>query len=143
MLQDNSMACILVGTETDRAAADAIVSRLGSRVVDLVGKTTTGQLAAVLRRCDLLLSNDGGVAHLAAAVQTRTLTVFGPSNDAAWHPLGGAVIASDVPCRPCFYRDFEIGLRYGCTTRECLAQITPVAVAARALALMEDAPIGV
>jgi ADP-heptose:LPS heptosyltransferase len=142
ILQQTSMRCVLVGSENDRGAADTVVSCLGNRVIDLVGKTTTGQLGAVLERCDLLLSNDGGVAHLAAAVQTPTLTVFGPSNDSAWHPLGGEIIASDVPCRPCFYRDFEIGLRQGCATRECLAQITPAAVAARALALLERAPIG-
>ena len=142
MLEQSPVTIVLVGTESDRAAADAIVPRLGGNAIDLVGKTTTGQLAAVLRRCDLLLSNDGGVAHLAAAVHTRTLTVFGPSNDLAWRPLGGEIISSDVPCRPCFYRDFEIGLRHGCATRECLSHITPAAVAARALALLEAAPVG-
>jgi ADP-heptose:LPS heptosyltransferase len=134
--------CILVGTETDREAADVVAAKLGPRVKNLVGRTTTGQLAAVLQRCDLLLSNDGGVAHLAAAVGTPTLTVFGPSNDAAWRPLGGAVIAADVPCRPCFYRDFEIGLRHGCATRECLSLVTPAAVAERALALLKVTSVG-
>jgi ADP-heptose:LPS heptosyltransferase len=142
VLQEHPMHCIVVGTQTDRLAADAVVARLGHRVVDLVGMTTTGQLASVLRRCDLLVSNDGGVAHLAAAAQARTLTVFGPSNDAAWHPLHGDVISVDLPCRPCFYRDFEIGLRRGCATRECLTQITPAQVAARALALLGVAPVG-
>src|SRR5437660_10320851 len=127
-MKSSDIECVLVGTDADRPAADVIVSRLGNTVVNLVGKTTTEQLAAILKRCDLLLSNDSGVAHLAAAVHTRTLTVFGPSNDAAWRPLGGEVVATDLPCRPCFYRDFEIGLRRGCATRECLTQITPAAV---------------
>jgi hypothetical protein len=53
------------------------------------------------------------------------------------------VISSDVPCRPCFYRDFGIGLRNGCATRECLSLITPAAVAERALALLEVAQVDV
>lgn len=141
--QSCAVECVVVGTEADRAAADVVVSHLGDGVIDLVGKTDTRELAAVLQRCDLLLSNDGGVAHLAAAVQTPTLTVFGPSNDAAWRPIGGEIIAADLPCRPCFYRDFEIGLRDGCATRECLTLVTPAAVAARALALLEATPVGV
>ena len=130
------MRCILVGTEIDRAAAEVVERGLGTDVETFVGKTSTGVLAAVLERCELLISNDGGVAHLAAAVKTPTLTVFGPSNDAAWRPLGGSIVTADVPCRPCLYRDFEIGLRAGCATRECLALITPRSVAERAVALL-------
>jgi heptosyltransferase-2 len=136
LLRQLPLECVLVGSDTDQDAAAVVAAHLGPNVKNLVGRTTTGQLGAVLQRCKLLLSNDGGVAHLAAAVQTPTLTVFGPSNDAAWRPLSGEVISSDVPCRPCFYRDFEIGLRHGCATRECLALITPAAVAERALALL-------
>jgi ADP-heptose:LPS heptosyltransferase len=143
ILQRVPMKCIVVGTEADQEAADLVAVRLGPKAWNLVGRTTTGQLAAVLERSALLLSNDSGVAHLAAAVHTRTLTVFGPSNDLAWRPLGGDVISSDVPCRPCFYRDFEIGLRNGCATRECLTQITPATVAERALQILEVATLGV
>ncbi len=128
---------VVVGSELDRAAADAVLSRLGTGAVDLVGKTDMGELAAVLRRCALLLSNDSGVAHLAAAAGTETLTVFGPSNDSAWRPLGGGIVTADVPCRPCMYRDFEIGLRNGCATRECLGLITPADVARRVLGALD------
>jgi heptosyltransferase-2 len=137
LLRQVPLECVLLGSETDQDAAAVVQAQLGTKVKSLVGKTTTGQLGAVLQRCSLLLSNDGGVAHLAAAVRTPTLTVFGPSNDAAWRPLSGEVVSSDVPCRPCFYRDFEIGLRHGCDTRECLTLITPAAVAERALALLK------
>lgn len=142
LMQAVPMKCILVGTERDREAAAVVAARLEGKVCNLIGRTTTGQLAAVLQRCDLLLSNDGGVAHLAAAVQTRTLTIFGPSNDAAWRPLGGEVISADIPCRPCLYRDFEIGLRDGCATRECLTLVTPAAVAERALELLKVVSVG-
>jgi ADP-heptose:LPS heptosyltransferase len=117
--------------------------RLGPGCAGVVGRTTPRVLAAVLERCDLLLANDGGVAHVAATVQTPTVAVFGPSNDAAWRPLGAHVVAADIPCRPCFYRDFQIGLRGGCATRECLALVSPTQVAARALAILEDHRVAV
>lgn len=136
ILQRYRMRCVVVGTQSDARAAEIVMNRLGNDALNLVGLTSTGELAGVLQGCRLLLSNDSGVAHLAAAVKIPTLTIFGPSNDAAWHPLGGEVLSTDLPCRPCFYRDFELGLRAGCATRECLSAITPAAVAARALEML-------
>jgi ADP-heptose:LPS heptosyltransferase len=134
VMAGEDMACVLVGTRQDEEAARGVAILLGHRVSSLIGRTSVGELAAVLERCAVLLANDGGVAHLASAVGTPVVTVFGPSNDRAWHPLLGHVVASDLPCRPCFYRDFERGLPNGCATRECLTLVTPEMVAARALA---------
>lgn len=130
--------CIVVGTELDAAAAEEVVQRLPGRAVSLVGDTTVRELAAILRRSDLLLANDGGVAHVAAAVGTPVVAVFGPSNDRAWRPLTATVVASDIPCRPCFYRDLERGLPAGCTTRECLVLVTPRMVADAALRILTE-----
>jgi heptosyltransferase-2 len=135
--------CVVVGTADDRDAARSFVDRLDGAVQDLVGKTSVGVLGAVLERCEVVLANDGGVAHLAAAVGTPVVAVFGPSNEHAWRPLSGTVVACDLPCRPCFYRDFDRGLPNGCATRECLALVTPEMVARAALAAMEDRPIAV
>ena len=52
----------------------------------LAGKTNIKQLAALLKRCDLFIGNDSGVMHVAAAVGTKVVAVFGPSNDRAWAP---------------------------------------------------------
>lgn len=118
---------VLVGTAGDGGAdvraSGAPIDR------DLTGATDVRTLAAVLRRCDLVVANDGGVAHLAAAVGTPVVAVFGPSNDVAWRPWPpdrpGApsphrVVALDVPCRPCFYVGHRLGRPAGCATRDCL-----------------------
>jgi heptosyltransferase-2 len=120
---------VIVGTEEDREASREVLTRLGPRAIDLVGKTSVETLGAVLERCEAALANDGGVAHLASAVKTPVVAVFGPSNDLAWKPLGGTVVAADLPCRPCFYRDFERGLPRGCAARECLRLVTAESVA--------------
>lgn len=140
---DPRLHVLVVGTEDDRVASMPLLKSLGARATDLLGQTTVGQLAAILSRCRLLLANDGGVAHLAAASGVPVVAVFGPSNDAAWRPLGSTVVAADLPCRPCFYRDFERGLPAGCATRECLALVTPESVAAAAMAILAGEALAV
>jgi ADP-heptose:LPS heptosyltransferase len=120
---------VVVGTEADRQDTKLAVQAAVAPVLDLVGRTSVGVLAAVLQECDVTLANDGGVGHLAAAVGSPVVSVFGPSNDLAWRPLGAVVVAADLPCRPCLYRDFETGLRDGCGTRQCLQLVTPAQVA--------------
>ncbi len=129
---------VVVGSSQDEVAARTLLACLPSETVDLVGKTDVGQLAAVLARCSLLLANDSGVGHLASAVGIPVISVFGPSNEKAWRPLTATVIASDLPCRPCFYRDFERGLPAGCASRECLELVTPASVARAVLRVLPD-----
>jgi len=73
--------------------------------IDLVGQTSVREAAAVLKWCDLLVSVDTGLAHLAAAVGTHTVGIFGPVYpELRMYPgLGRAVIAADAECRGCFH----------------------------------------
>jgi len=108
-------------------------------VLNLTGRTTVKQAAAVLARCKLLISNDSGVVHLAAAVGTPVVAVFGPSNDGAWGPYPPAehrVVRATLPCSPCFYRGKSLGTPQGCPTRECLQLVTPEMVAQAAEQLL-------
>jgi ADP-heptose:LPS heptosyltransferase len=133
---------VIVGTDTDRVATDRVMEVLGDSAVNLTGKTGLGVLAAVLEQCEVLIANDGGVGHVAAAVGTPVVSVFGPSNDRAWRPLGSTVVAADLGCRPCFYRDIATGLPDGCATHECLALVTPRDVV-RAVGLAIGAAVAV
>jgi heptosyltransferase-2 len=128
---------VIVGTSAEATEARVVTESLGDRAVNLVGLTSVGELGAVLERCTVTIANDGGVAHLSAAVGTPVVAVFGPSNDRAWRPLLGTVVASDLACRPCFYRGFERGLPAGCATRECLALVSPRSVADAVLPYVE------
>ncbi len=82
---------VIVGGPDERAQADAILSRRWP-AVNLVGRLSLTQLAALLQRAQLLISNDSGPVHVAAAVQTKTVTLFGTTNPAAgprrWGPRG-------------------------------------------------------
>jgi ADP-heptose:LPS heptosyltransferase len=127
--RSHPVRCVALGSADDRPEVDRMLSAMGTPALDLTGRTSVGELAAVLEKCDVLIANDGGVGHLAAAVGTPVVSVFGPSNDRAWRPLGSTVVAADLPCRPCFYRGFETGLRNGCGTRQCMELVTPDQVA--------------
>lgn len=82
----------VIGGAEERLRATEVVRRTGGPVADLVGALSLTQLAALLQRAKLLLSNDSGPVHLAAAVGTRTLVLFGSSEPGTgprrWGPWG-------------------------------------------------------
>ena len=109
-------------------------------VRSLAGQGSIKVAAAVLELVDLFVGNDSSLMHLAAAVGTPTVAIFGLTNHKAWGPYTGdetnqraTVVRLDLPCMPCFYHGHELGTPEGCATRDCLAKlgVDPVAVAAR------------
>ncbi|HOK07945.1 MAG TPA: glycosyltransferase family 9 protein [Syntrophales bacterium] len=91
-------------------------------VINLAGKTDIGDLPALFRRCALFIGPDSAGLHIAAAVGTPTVGIFGPSSPASWAPRGErhAVAAKDFPCVPC--------RRKGCDDEggvsKCLEELT-------------------
>ena len=135
---------ILLGGPEEAALHGQIMEMLHSEVPcrSFAGKGSIQVTAAVLELADLFVGNDAGVMHLAAAVGTPTVAIFGLSNFKAWGPYtGGApdrkavVVHLDLPCMPCFYRGHDLGTPEGCATRDCLALlgVDPVATATRRL----------
>jgi len=141
---------LLIGGPEEAELHQKIISLLRSDVPvrSLAGKGKIQVTAAVLELADLFIGNDAGPMHLAAAVGTPTVAIFGLSNSDAWGPYTGnkpgrqaLVVKLDLPCMPCFYRGHELGTPEGCATRDCLASlgVDPVAVAARRLLRQKSA----
>lgn len=81
-------ACIvLTGSEGEREITAAVQAAMRHPALNLVGATDLGTFAEVLRRMDLLLSNDTGASHVAAATGTRSVVLFGASRPEQWAPL--------------------------------------------------------
>lgn len=97
---------LLLGAADDLADAGRLVGITRSRPINFVGMTTIAELAALLRRLDLLLCLDSGPLHLAAAIGTPTVSLFGPDIPALWAPQGEehTVIYKELPCSPCRQR---------------------------------------
>lgn len=115
---------VLVGGPDDDT--DLVRRALSWPILDLTGKTDLATLGAVLGMVNAVVANDGGVMHLAAAMNTPVIGVFGPSNPIAWGPWPGGqgsphrVVSLELPCRPCFYVGHRLGAPDGCATRDCL-----------------------
>ncbi len=137
---------VLVGGAEESSLRETVLTamRRPGAVVDLGGKTSLGELAAVLRRCDLFVGNDSGVAHLAGCVGTPVVGLFGPTDPRAWGPYGGEewrpesefgdgvavlrsgphrALKSEIACSPCIYRAHALGSPNGCPDRTCLRRI--------------------
>jgi lipopolysaccharide heptosyltransferase I len=91
---------VLTGSATEREQIDRIAQ--GRR--NLAGQTDLFQLAELYRRCQVVITNDSGPMHLAAAVGTPVVAIFGPTDPALTGPYGKrhVVLRAGVPCSPCF-----------------------------------------
>ena len=113
-LARDGVTAVLLGARADRETARAIESTLppGTRVVDLIGRTTLRELVGVVARCDAFVSNDSGAMHVAAALGVPLTAIFGPTDERATAPAGTSdIILRDVFCRPCMLRDCPIDHR--------------------------------
>ncbi|HEY8520964.1 MAG TPA: glycosyltransferase family 9 protein [Gammaproteobacteria bacterium] len=81
---------VLTGTAAERATADAVAARMTHAAVNAAGETSLGGTAALLERCALLVTNDTGVSHLAAALRTPSVVIFLASDPDRWAPLDRA-----------------------------------------------------
>ena len=107
---------VLVGAAGDRDTARAIESALpaSTRVVNLIGRTSVGELIGVVARCAAFVSNDSGAMHVAAALAVPLTAIFGPTDERVTAPVGAGpadVIVRDVFCRPCLLRECPIDHR--------------------------------
>lgn len=115
LVQEMGAALVFTGGPGDRLAVARVRERMAEPSVDLSGRTTLPELTALLRRVRLLVTTDTGPMHLAAAVGTPTVAVFGPT--ASWrtgpYGEGHAVARKGLECSPCFKRVCPLGHR-GC-----------------------------
>ena len=110
---------LIVGTEDDPFDEGSLGE---ARIVDLRGRLSLAESAWVLRSADLVVGNDCGPLHIAYAVGTPSITVFGPTCEIKNAPAGkGIALSSDLPCRPCQYTD----LIETCPEACCMKELGP------------------
>lgn len=94
---------ILVGTAEDRQVINSILEKARTRPFDFCLKTNFKQLACLIKRSCLLITNDSAPLHLAACLGKPVVAIFGPTDPNKYGPIGinGIVIKSDLHCMPC------------------------------------------
>ena len=99
---------VLTGSSTEQPLAEALPASLPT--INLIGRTSMLQLGALLERCEVCLTCDSGPMHIAAAVSTPTVALFGPTDPVRHRPygVGHTVIEKPVSCRPCYKRSCHL-----------------------------------
>ncbi|MEW6620868.1 MAG: glycosyltransferase family 9 protein [bacterium] len=116
---------ILTGASNDIERGNRILSLVNSRskdIISIIGKTTLYQLTSIIAKSDLFIGHDSGPMHLACAVKTPLIALFGPGVVELWRPYlkESIVIQSNVQCRGCN----KIGHFYNCKENVCMSQIS-------------------
>ena len=115
----------IFGSSNDRSVADLIMGNieedLRDRCIDLVGKTDLSEAIDLLSMATVVISNDSGLMHVAAALGKNVIGLYGSTSPDFTPPLSNSkkLISTDIECRPCFKRECPFGhLR-------CLTEIKP------------------
>jgi heptosyltransferase-2 len=125
LLRAQGYAVWLVGSHKDKEVADKIVAMGNKPCRNLCGVTDLAEVIAVLSCADLVISNDSGLMHIAAALDRPMLAIFGSSSPQFTPPLSdkAQVLKLDLPCSPCFKRECPLG------HFNCMIKLTPKEVA--------------
>jgi heptosyltransferase I len=109
----------VTGSAADRELVAAIVRQSGAPILNLAGRTSLAELAAVLRRARIAVTTDTGAMHLAASLGTKVVALFGPTAPWRTGPFGPGhqVVRLGLPCSPCFKRQ--------CPAPRCLHELYP------------------
>jgi len=130
---------VATGVAAERALVRRLVARGGAPVRDLAGRLDVPELVALLARADLLVTNDTGPLHLADAVGTPVLGLYGPNTPLRYGPRGPRSLAlyADLPCSPCL--DDRTMKHSACRHHACMEALDTDAVLAAARRLLDPA----
>ncbi len=114
---------LIFGSREERPLAETIASEMEHTPIILAGETTLRQFMALLARCRLIVTNDSGPMHLAAALGVPVVAIFGSTDERTTGPVGSRarVVSQHVPCSPCGLRECPIDFR--CMTGISLAEV--------------------
>jgi lipopolysaccharide heptosyltransferase II len=128
---------VLTGSAAEASAAAALAEGLPP-VRSLAGQLSLKELASVLGQVALLVTLDSGPMHVAGAMGTPVVALFGPTDARRTGPIGPAtVLQQALPCQPCLSRTCKIA-----ETRRCMREIGPAEVLAAVQARLEGEAVG-
>ncbi|MDO9573334.1 MAG: lipopolysaccharide heptosyltransferase II [Candidatus Omnitrophota bacterium] len=117
-LQD--IRVVITGTADDLVYANMLISSLkNTKIINACGKTTVNELAVLIKKCNVFISTDSSPLHIASAVGTPFIALFGPT-DARRHlppSKNYIVINKNLECSPCY--------KTKCRSKRCMTEITP------------------
>lgn len=130
LLRDIGGTVFVLGGKDEAQECDEMARSIGN-ATSLAGRTPLAELPSLLSAMDLVISNDSGPMHVAAAAGTTVLSVFGPTDPDRTGPYGERhrVLRTAIPCQPCFDRDCRL-------SGECITSVTVDMMADAALEML-------
>ena len=118
-LINNKLQMKVVFTGSEKEAIEGITSRMTTEGINLGGQTSLLDLAYLYNKAQMVITTDSGPMHLASAVGTPVIALFGPTDPVRTGPYGKEhiIITAGLPCSPCFLKK--------CSTRKCMKDISP------------------
>ena len=135
LLIDSQAQVLLIGSPEELDVSREVAAKMRHEPLILTGKTSLAQVVEVLAAVDLLITNDTGPAHIAAAMGRPTLVIFGPTNPLTTRPFSSKaeLVRHPPDCAPCMLRDCPIDHR-------CMTAISPEEVFQHAQAVLAQGP---
>ena len=124
LIENHKAKIIIVGDFSEKEISETMAKAMKQACLDLTGKTSAGELAALLEKSKIVIANDGGPLHMAVALGKKTVSFFGPVDPVVYGPYPASanhiVLKGSLKCMPC-YADFRLSpcLR----NKECLEMI--------------------
>jgi lipopolysaccharide heptosyltransferase II len=125
LIREDRVRVVLTGASSDQPLVENVLKRTREQAINMAGKTSLTQLAALLQRANLLVTGDSGPMHIAAAVCTPLIAIHGPTDPALSGPISpeATVLRSDIWCSPCYNARGPADCRF--YTTQCMKNITP------------------
>ncbi len=112
LLRDKDIYIVYFGDQATANLVKEICAGLPSRVVNLAGQTSLRELSSLISNCDVILTNDSGPMHIADAIGTPMVALFGSTSEVVTGPYrSGTLIHKHVECSPCYQRTCPIDFR--------------------------------
>lgn len=122
----------VVFTGSEKQPLEKITAMAATKAVNLAGDTTLPELAVLYKKTKLLITTDSGPMHLAAAVGTPVVALFGPTDPQRTGPYGEGhtIVRTELACSPCLLKK--------CKTKQCMNDITPEQVLTAVMEQLEN-----
>ena len=120
-LSKHHCSFILLGTEDDLNDGKMLEQQVSAHMENTIGKLSFTSLREKLFQCDLIVGNDTGTMHLAAAAGIPCVTLFGPTNHSKWNALTSTPVTANFDCSPCYY----LSSMPLCNHVNCLKHLSP------------------
>lgn len=124
LVQEEKATIVFTGAPADKELVENIRSKMNQHSVSTVGRSSLKQFAALTKKMSLFISLDTGPMHIAAAMGTKVIGLFGPNTPVKWGPYGSGnhTVTKNLDCSPCTKQ--YLGQVSKCSTGDCMLAIS-------------------